>query len=934
MDLLPAAFPLNPEPSFRADDHRMTPDAASSADHRPGASRLAWLRRLALVAGVIVVGVTGSGLAFWSVWQAEQARTQVEFERQAQSAAHRTSEGLKRHEDTLYSVRNLFHFSEDVDRVEFAGAARDLVQRHVGIRALEWVPRVPGAQRAAFEAAQRAEGFRDFEIKERQAGSVLRRAPDRPEYFPVVYIEPMAGNEPALGFDLRAGVTWPAMERIAASGEIAASGRLPLLATSADVTGPIWGYLMQLPVYARSPDKIPPGERRTQLRGYVLAIFHLARMLDSFLEQAGYADGAYEVVFLDREAPPGQQFLYFHAPGASAEDPAQAPRIEDFAAGLHLRVPVEHGGRRWELWFRPRAEWLATRTQTRSWLTLALGLVVTGTAAGYVFEALRRARLVGRLVDERTAELRAAQAALEADIRQRREAERQLGNIISHLPGAAFRCRLDRRLTALFASDGMFQLTGYAAEDFVAGRVHMTELALPEDRPDVLAKLAAAVEQRAAFEVEARIRDREGTMRWILVRGRPIYDDAGDLRFLEGLAIDISALKAAEAEKLAVERRLLEAQKLESLGVLAGGIAHDFNNLLTAMLANANLARSELPADTPVATELRHIENAARRAADLCQQMLAYAGKKEIRPRLLDVSELVRSTVALLRVSIPKNTRLDLRLDDELSGVMADSAQLQQILMNLVLNAADAIGENPGAITITTSQREADAGLFQAAIHRPELPAGRYVAIEVRDDGCGMGPETLARIFEPFYTTKFSGRGLGLASVLGIVQQHRGALFVESEPGRGSTFRLLLRAEPGRAPKPVAPAPVAPAALQGSVLVVDDEEPVRDVLNSVLRRQGLTPLLAASGEEALRIFAAQGDRVALVLLDLTMPGWSGEKTLRALRQRNPRQRVVLMSGYSEQHSMARCAELGVSDFVGKPFDVETLLRKLQPFLAG
>jgi PAS domain S-box-containing protein len=894
---------------------------------------MARMRRGALVTGIVVVGLAASGLAFWAVWQAEQARTQAEFERQAQAAAHRTSEGLKRHEDTLYAVRNLFHFSEDVDRREFAGAARDVVQRHVGIRALEWMPLVPGAKRDAFEAAVRAEGFQGFEIKERESGNLLRRASDRAEYFPVVYIEPMAGNEAALGFDLRSGVTWPAMERIAATGEIAASGRLRLLAAPAGATEPVWGYLMHLPVYSRSLDTIPSGERRGQLRGYVLAIFHLAQMLDSFLEPAGFAEDAYEVVFIDRAASPGQQFLYHYAPGASSEDPARAPEVGELAAGLHLSVPVEHGGRRWELWFRPRAAWLAARTQTRSWLTLALGLVVTGTAAGYVFEALRRARVVGKLVDERTAELRAAQAALEADIQQRRETERQLGNIISHLPGAAFRCRLDRRLTALFASDGMFQLTGYAAEDFVEGRVYMTDLALPEDRADVLAKLAAAVAQRVAFEVEARIRDREGTVRWILVRGRPIYDDAGNLRFLEGLAIDVSALKAAEAEKLAVERRLLEAQKLESLGVLAGGIAHDFNNLLTAMLANANLARSELPADTPVATELRHIENAARRAADLCQQMLAYAGKKEIRARLLDVSDLVRSTVALLRVSVHKNTRLDLRLDDELPGVMADSAQLQQILMNLVLNAADAIGEQPGVITITTGQRDVEAGLFQSAIHRPELPAGRYVVVEVRDDGCGMTPETLARIFEPFYTTKFSGRGLGLASVLGIVQQHRGALFVESEPGRGSTFRLLLRAEAARAAKPAAPAAATAVAFEGSVLVVDDEEPVRDVLNSVLRRQGLEPLLAASGEEALRIYAGQRDQVTLVLLDLTMPGWSGERTLQALRQRNPRQRVVLMSGYSEQHSMARCAALGVSDFISKPFDVETLLQKLQPFLA-
>jgi two-component system, cell cycle sensor histidine kinase and response regulator CckA len=246
-----------------------------------------------------------------------------------------------------------------------------------------------------------------------------------------------------------------------------------------------------------------------------------------------------------------------------------------------------------------------------------------------------------------------------------------------------------------------------------------------------------------------------------------------------------------------------------------------------------------------------------------------------------------------------------------------------------VINAAEAIGDKPGEITVTTFQQQAEPSYLRTALHRPDLPGGLYVGLKVRDNGCGMTPETITRIFEPFFTTKFSGRGLGLASVLGIVQSHRGALFVESEVGRGSTFCLLLQAQGAAAALPVVAGPVGGTKLRGTVLVVDDEDSVREVLGTVLRHHGMTPILAASGEEALRLYALHQNEVDLVMLDLTMPGLSGEDTLRAMRARNRRQSVLVMSGYSEQDTMGRCATMGVTDFIAKPFELPTLLKKLQ-----
>jgi signal transduction histidine kinase/CheY-like chemotaxis protein len=396
---------------------------------------------------------------------------------------------------------------------------------------------------------------------------------------------------------------------------------------------------------------------------------------------------------------------------------------------------------------------------------------------------------------------------------------------------------------------------------------------------------------------------------------------------------EITERKIAEAERVAMERKLLETQKLESLGVLAGGIAHDFNNLLTGIVGNAGLVRLELPPDTPPAAHIRQIESAALRAAELCQQLLAYAGKGRFLVESLDLNELIEGTLSLLRLSVGKQAHLQLELGRALPAVMADATQIRQIVMNLVINAADAIGAQPGVITLHTGCRYVRATEFAAWAADPGLPEGEYAFLEIGDTGCGMPPETLRRIFEPFFTTKFAGRGLGLAAVLGIVRGHRGALQVTSELGRGSVFTLFLPA--GSAQLPVeSGAPPAAAAWQhsGTVLVVDDEECVRTVTEYVLATFGFDTVPAADGEAALAAFAAKPDRFVFVLLDLILPGISGRKVLDRLREIRPDVPVLLVSGYSENDSASPFAADGVTAFLQKPYTRETLERKLRALL--
>jgi signal transduction histidine kinase/CheY-like chemotaxis protein len=411
----------------------------------------------------------------------------------------------------------------------------------------------------------------------------------------------------------------------------------------------------------------------------------------------------------------------------------------------------------------------------------------------------------------------------------------------------------------------------------------------------------------------------------------PVTDEAGAVQAVVSIVRDVTERRRAERDRAALERSLLEMQKLESLGVLAGGVAHDFNNLLTAVLGYAELARAQLPAGAPARGYLLQIEQSARRAADLCGQMLAYAGKGRFVVERVDVAELVRAAADLLRLTAAQRGELTLVLAEGLPPVRADAAQLRQALLSLAANAAEALPPAGGRITVAVSRRRMTRAELAAARLGAGLPEGDYVCLAVGDDGVGMTDEVRARIFEPFFTTRFIGRGLGLAAVLGIVRGHRGALEVESEPGRGSTFRLMLPAD--ELPPTPAPAPAgAPAADAGTALVADDEAGVRSLAAILLRGLGFRTLQAADGAEALEQARREGPGLRLVLLDLSMPRLDGEQALPELRRLLPEATVILMSGYSEREVSERFVGRGVAAFLQKPFTRDDLVRKVREAL--
>ncbi len=454
----------------------------------------------------------------------------------------------------------------------------------------------------------------------------------------------------------------------------------------------------------------------------------------------------------------------------------------------------------------------------------------------------------------------------------------------------------------------------------------LPDLLFPEDLASARDRIRQRREGHTAPMVW-RLRALDGREVFVRANSRELKDESGQPSGMLGVINDITNSRR-------LEERLLQSQKLESLGVLAGGIAHDFNNLLVSALGNAGLALMELPVDSPVRPLIEEIQKATVRAADLTRQLLSYSGKGRFVLAHLDLARVVQDVAHLLGAVLSDRVAIRYELATDLPTVEADAAQIRQVIMNLVTNASDAIGDRQGVITVRTSVVDADALYLSDTFVDDGLAPGRFVCLEVSDTGVGMTPETVAKIFDPFYTTKFVGRGLGLAAVLGILRGHKGAIKVSSEPSRGTTFTVLLPADASAVATPEPVAAVPRSVARRVVLVVDDEEGVRNVARRIFEREGFGVLVAKDGVEGVEVFREHHADVCAVLLDVTMPRMGGEAAFAEMRRIRGDVRVLLTSGYSEQEATARFAGHGLAGFVEKPFLPQALVAKLRGVLGG
>jgi PAS domain S-box-containing protein len=543
-------------------------------------------------------------------------------------------------------------------------------------------------------------------------------------------------------------------------------------------------------------------------------------------------------------------------------------------------------------------------------------------------------RWEGRLIERFTTNVPGyGQLYVFRDITMRRQLEEQ-------------RLRLERVITsmkegfAIFSFDtmriistnpAMEQMLGYE-KDELAGR-HFSEIQAgdEEERQAAVETITRIVSRDGFWEGEIRNRRKDGTE--LIAHTTVSLTREGESHYFSCIQVDITEQKRLQEEKDHLQVKLMETQRLESLGRLAEGVGHEFNNLLTGIMGNAGLALDLLPPGDPIAAMLDDVMRASERAAAVSRQLLAFSGKTGrfvVHP--VDVSELIEDLAGLAQASISKKVQFRMELEKNIPLVEADTTQLRQAALNLIANGAEAIGDASGMVRVSTGVEEVESAITRDVLGSDTLTPGRYVYLEVDDDGCGIDDETKSHIFDPFFTTKSPGRGLGLAAVLGIVRAHHGAIKVFSRTGKGSTFRVLLPAAEARMPRTPAQRPPDRSRGKGAILVIEDEPIVRRTTLAALSQYGFEVRAAENGQIGVEMFQEMGDQISLVLLDVVMPVMGGEEALALIKRIRPDVPVVISSGHNEVEMIERFNEADVDGIVKKPYTAKQLVEKLNAVL--
>jgi PAS domain S-box-containing protein len=573
----------------------------------------------------------------------------------------------------------------------------------------------------------------------------------------------------------------------------------------------------------------------------------------------------------------------------------------------------------WQALERPH-EWLLALWLFATPPLLGLQLRV---GAEWTRRHLERAqRALEETIAQRTAEL----ARVNESLRRSEERYRTVSELSSDL-SFGFRVEKGGRVVGEWVTEAFGRMTGFALPEVQGagwlGLIH------PDDRAWMeRAFLAAVPEGMGSFTF--RIVGKHGEVRWLEARDRILRDESGI--HVVGAARDVTAQRQAEEERLRLERQVQETQRLESLGLVTGGVAHDFNNLLAVILGNAKLALGELAASDRLRPRLERILAAAEHGAGLTEQMLVYAGRAPRAQKPVDLSSLVAEMLDLARASLPPGVELR----EELGAgvwVRGDETQLRQVVLNLVANAGEAMRDRPGSVVVRTARRAATPEDLAKARGADELAPGPCVVLEVGDEGAGMDEATRERVFEPFFSTKLRGRGLGLAAVLGIVRGHGGRIDLDSAPGQGSRFRVWLPEGTRMADAPAA-APAARPVEARRVLVIDDQEALLELSREYLARAGYHVETALGGRAGLEAFATRAAALDAVVLDLAMPDVDGEQVGREIRAQHPALPLLLVSGYDANLAASRFEGLRPARFLRKPYERDDLLVELERLLEG
>jgi len=625
---------------------------------------------------------------------------------------------------------------------------------------------------------------------------------------------------------------------------------------------------------------------------------------DITLEVANKPEGQDEVSNSRNQQLESFKTVYFHASRSRRGDET------DMHTDIRHVVDFDFANLHWKLTFEAAPAFAHEFPIVRSWQILIIGLLITLIAAYAMTTSSRYRRIIEAKVKQRTIALR--------------KSEEHFRSIVDGLQDVYYRTDMDGIIQLVSPS---VRSLGYDAEEVIG--TNILRFYVDEQGRDKFIQALAATPKGKIYNYHLESLNKDGTKRWISTNSQFVYDDDGNVAGIEGTLRDFTESKQNQ-------EKLQHTDRLESLGVLAGGIAHNFNNILSGMIGNASIARLDLPDDSPVVPFLDSIEDAGMDAADLCSQMLAYAGKVQYFLGAVNLNELVNSIAKLIRVSLNKKTELTFALAENLPVIEADSAQMQQLVFNLISNASESFVDEDGhqvksgEVRVSTGVMDVDAEYLKRALESEYLEPGSYVYFEVLDTGCGMSQNVMEKIFEPFFTTKFVGRGLGMSVIRGIVKSHHGLMVIGSEEGKGTIIRVCFPVskqvkkvseskEISNRQETMKPQALCGKQGKGTILIVDDEDVVRDTSKMLVESLGYQTLTANDGQHGIDVFKQHQDEIVMVLLDLTMPRMNGADCFDALRAINPDIRVIISSGYAENEAIEQLSDATGVAFIQKPY---------------
>lgn len=880
---------------------------------------LAGLRKYAVVLLVASAGLGASLYVHHDFSLDDRRAMQASLRSLAAERKERIEIAIDRALSSVHAIAGLFYVSGDVSRREFETFVRDGQKSHPEITRFQWQPKVRAAERRAFEAQARRQGLANFGLIEVDGNGHLLPARERPLHFPVLYEAPLIAGDNAIGLDL----SWDPLRMLPKymardSGTAQASPILTIRRTTqhdAAADAARLGFTLSVPVYEQAA---PPtaAERERTLRGFVAAVILVNNLLAPAL--GDLPDKGLDVLVFAGSTADARPRLFYRGLSPNS-DLVEAP-LEHYAAQPDdIVTPISVAGQHWRVVVHAPPG--AFAGSGKAPVALILGLLCTALLSAYLFSTIRRREHFARVT-------RQQQDALTALA----ESERRVRYLVEGLDVIAWELDLaTSRFT--YVSPHAQAILGYPTADwykegFLAEHLH------PDDRiGSVLDRVFNA--GRGDDELDYRMLKADGSVVWLKDVASVLEDAQGKPCALRGITVDITERKRSEQEQHALEAKLRQAQKMESIGQLSGGIAHDFNNILAAVLGYAELTQMAIEdrRDEQLGAYLDEIVQATNRAKDLVAQLLTFSRSDEIAADTVIVAPIVREVVKLLRSTFPSTVSLSLDLAEELPEVRINPVQLHQVLMNLCINARDAV-DGAGRIEISVGSVRLDALANCKSCHQDFQ--GEHLLLSVRDGGHGIRADDLTRIFTPFFTTKAMGKGtgLGLAVLHGIVHSAGGHVKVISEPGR-TEFEVYLPAQPTTAKRvtEVARRARQAAGAAGRILLIDDEPPIVGSTTGLLENMGCDVTGLSDPEAALRLYSADPRRFDLVITDQTMPGLTGIELAHAMLALRPELPIILCTGFSKSANADSARAVGIRGFLQKPVPAGVLMETVKRLLA-